>query len=305
MIKSTMRAAQKSIVFFPLMLAACGGGGTTSGGGGVVSTPTPASYTKLADMTGDRSFQTAGVQYRVVTDPPAYFAEGATQSFGSGVVIAYTAASDSYKLTAADGSTVTFTPADTITPGAEASLQRLKTNGAINDQLTIFKTAVNGVSLSYLMAGSWVHRDPANNASISRLAIGGSPTIASDMPRSGSATYSTAVNGTMLANGTPFTLTGSSTATFSADFAANSVATALTLTGVQSTGTTVANFGTFSGTGAISSSNSAFTGTLSGTGATGVFSGAFFGPQAKEMGYSWFLNAGIVQGAGFVVGVKN
>ncbi|MEP6868534.1 MAG: hypothetical protein ABJA20_08455 [Novosphingobium sp.] len=89
-----------------LVLAGCG-----EGGGGVASTPTPpaaATYTKIVDMAGDRTFQTGGIQYQ--TGPGINFTQAQKLAFGSGITVAYTAASDSYRLTAPDSTTVTVTP---------------------------------------------------------------------------------------------------------------------------------------------------------------------------------------------------
>lgn len=92
----------------PLALAACGGGG-----GDIASTgtppPPPATYTKIADMTGNRIFQTSGITYNTSTNG---FTNGTNQAFGSGMTVAYNSATDSYTLTAPDGASQTFGPAD-------------------------------------------------------------------------------------------------------------------------------------------------------------------------------------------------
>ena len=287
------------------LLSACSGGG---GGGGLASTPTPppASYTKIVDMTGDRTFQTGGIQYN--TPPGGGFSNTTSFAFGSGITVAYTAASDSYKLTAPDGSTVTFDPSNAQTPPAGSNSQLwVKTVGTTRDQLLLSVPTISGVPLSYTLIGSWGHFDTTNvTPGLIRLAVGGAPTIASDMPKTGTATYSTSVGGAAFANGvTPsYTLTGNSTSTFSANFGAGTISNALTLAGAQGSGP-VTNFGTFTGTGSIASTGPGFTGTLTGTGATGVYSGAFFGPQALEMGYEWSLNGGTFTAVGTVTGLKN
>lgn len=284
-------------------LSACSGG---SGGGGLSSTPTPtpASYTKIVDMTGDRTFQTGGVQYNT---GPTGFSNASTQTFGSGVTVAYTVANDSYRLTAPDGSTVTFDPsnAQTPPPGSNAQVW-VKITGTTRDQFFLSVPSVSGVPLSYTLTGSWGRFDTTNGTGLVRLAVGGAPTIASDMPKTGTATYSTAIGGSAVVPGTaaPYTLTGSSTATFSANFGTGAITTAMTLGGTQ-TGPAVTNFGTFNGTGTLTSAGPGFTGTVSGTGANGVFSGAFFGPQALEMGYQWSINGSALSAAGTVTGRKN
>src|SRR4051794_21533801 len=179
-------------------LSACSGG---SGGGGLNSTPTPtpASYTKIVDMTGDRTFQTGGVQYNV---NPSGFSNASTQAFGSGVTVAYTVANDSYKLTASDGSTVTFDPSNAQTPPPGSNSQVwVKSAGTIRDQFFLNVPSVSGVPLSYTLTGSWGHFDTGSGVGLVRLAVGGAPPIASDMPKSGTATYATAIGGSAVAPG--------------------------------------------------------------------------------------------------------
>ena len=72
---------------------------------------------------------------------------------------------------------------------------------------------------------------------------------------------------------------------------------------------TPASFGSFTGTGTISSTGPGFTGTFSGTAynafpVSGLLSGAFFGPQAAEMGYGYTLSAGGFSAVGAVAGAK-
>lgn len=284
-----------------LPLAGCGGG--SGAGGGVSSTPTPpASYTKIAEMSGDRTFQTAGTQYTVSN---AGFTNGSTFAFGGGVTVAYSAGTDSYKLTAPDGSTVTFTPANVATPPFPNSQQWSKPNGTGQDTLLLIVPTVNGVPLSYTIVGNWGHADTSTGPTVFRLAVGGAPTLASDMPRTGSATYSAAAGGSAFQSGALYSLNGNTSATFSANFASSSVTTALTLGGTAQPNGAVTQFGTFNGTGTISSSGPGFTGTLSGAnGVTGAFSGAFFGPQALEMGYDWFMSGGTFSAVGTTTGVK-
>lgn len=282
-------------------------GGCGGGSGGVASTPPPttaASYTKIIEMSGDRTFQSAGVQYSQV---PGGFANGTAQALGSGVTVAYLSASDSYRLTAPDGVTVTFTPADVVsqpstTPNTLQWSKRTAT-GSDSFTLTVPTSGVGGVALNYMVFGSWSHTEGANT--IGRLAVGGQPTIATDMPRTGSATYSVSTGGGAVQGGTIYSLNGNSSATFSANFGNNSVATSLTLGGTTGAlGTTVTQLGTFNGTGTISATGPGFTGTLSGNNANGVFSGAFFGPQAAEVGYDWVLSGSNFGAVGAVVGAK-
>jgi hypothetical protein len=287
-----------------LALAGCGDGGS----GGVVSTGPGPTYTKVADLKGDHTFQTAGVQYDTGT---AGFTNGSTQAFGSGVTVAYTASTDSYKLTAPDNSTVTFGPADAVapTPSTPPNTQvwsKANADGTVDRLTLIVPTTAQGVPLSYTIVGTWGRTASFAGPGIYRIAIGGAPTLANDMPRTGSATYAVEAGGDAVQNGITYNLSGNSSATFSANFASNSVTTTLTLAGTPPllAGSAVTQFGTFTGTGTISSSGPGFTGQLSGPAVNGAFSGAFFGPKALEMGYGWYLTGGTFSAAGAVTGVK-
>lgn len=301
-----------------LILAGCG----DSGGGTVASTPTPtptptptATYTKIADMSGDRTFQTGGIQYQ--TAPNTGFTNGTGLNFGSGVTVAYTASSDTYRVTAPDGSNQTFSPVEAQPPAAGSTTQTwIKNTGTIRDQFSLTVPSVGGVPLSYTIVGNWGHIDTTNNSVVARLAVGGAPTIASDMPKTGSANYATAVGGTVattLVSTGPvnsWTLAGNSSATFAANFGTGQITTTLNLAGTQlPSGTSVVPWGTYSGTGTINSGGPGFSGTLSGTNGNGLFSGAFLGPQALEMGFDFYISnnqaaPNLFTAVGAVIGVK-
>lgn len=290
-----------------VFLAACGGDGGLASSGPPPSPP-GVTYTKLADMTGDRTFQTAGVTY----DPTAQgFANTSAQAFGSGAQVAYNAATDSYTLSAAGATTATFAPSNLVLPQPAPNtvqyLIRSNTN-APTDVLTLMvPRSANGVALSYTLIGTWA-TNLASGTPTYRIGIGGAPTQASDMPKTGSASYSVGVGGAANENGTSYDLGANSTGTFTANFGTSSVSTTLNLIGVQGANTPV-SFGSFTGTGTISSTGPGFTGTFSGTAynafpVSGLLSGAFFGPQAAEMGYGYTLSAGGFSAVGAVAGAK-
>jgi hypothetical protein len=280
-----------------LGLGGCGGGD----GGGVISTLPPTTYTKIVDMSGNRTFQTAGVQYSTT---PGLISGGVAQNFGSGVTVAYTASSDSYQLTAPDGSTSTFGPADLSSAQSSANTAvYVKSSGASQDRFVLTMPTSAAIPMSYTVIGTWSRGDPTG--SINRVAIGGSPTLAGDMPKTGTATYTIGVGGGANSAGAAYTLAGSSTGTFSANFASGTVQATLNLAGTPTIGAGAAqSFGAFSGSGTISSSGTGFSGTLSGTAASGLYSGLFLGPQAVELGFAYYLNGATFSAAGAVIGAK-
>lgn len=266
------------------LLAACGGGGSE---GGVASTPPPpVTYTKIADMTGNRTFQTGGVTY---TSTPSGLSDGTTQNYGNGVTLAYNAAADSYTVTAPTGPTVVFlfgaTPTvtnvsgmtQTFGPADQApslllsnSVTYVKTNGDTRDQLTLIAPG-GSVPLSYTVLGVWSTIALSAESGTFRVAVGGAPTLASDMPKTGTANYTIGVGGNAILTQTPgisgtvsvpvtvlsnstfsgsvtnadaiayppgggpvttvYSLAGNSSGTFSANFATGAITTTLVLAG--------------------------------------------------------------------------
>ena len=290
-----------------VFLGACGGGGGLASSGPPPSPP-GVTYTKLADMTGDRTFQTAGVTYDATAQG---FTNASAQSFGTGAQVAYNAANDSYTLSATGATTATFTPANLVQPQPAPNtvqyLIRSNTNVPTDVLTLIVPRTSGGVPLSYTLIGTWA-TNLASGTPTYRIGIGGAPTQASDVPRTGTASYSVGVGGAAIENGTSYDLAANSTGTFSANFGNSTVSTTLNLIGVQGSNTPV-SFGSFNGSGTISSTGPGFTGTFTGTAynafpVSGLLSGAFFGPQAAEMGYAYTLSAGGFSAVGAVAGTK-
>jgi hypothetical protein len=153
--------------------------------------------------------------------------------------------------------------------------------------LELHTPSISGVPLLYTRFGTYLKINAnilnINSSSINPIAafVFGQPTAST--PTSGSATYSADLFGAVaLLNGQDtqlYTLgDGHGSATFSANFATDSVTTLISL---DADGR---DFGDLNGTGSIMSGGPAFSGNLTGA-ASGGFTGAFFGPSAVEMGY--------------------
>lgn len=190
-----------------------------------------------------------------------------------------------------------------------------KTAGTISDTLALLGNVQSGsvappIALTYTSYGQWTHSDSASGRTAIRYLLFGRPTGASDMPKTGTASYQTIVSAYKLETGfVPSQMTNlSGTATFQANFGNGTVGTTLS----------IAN-GTFDGTGNISGDTfaGAFTSSVP-TFVAGSFTGGFFGPSAKEMGYAFRItqhNSDPYAGAGpsaadtyisgVVLGVKN
>lgn len=259
------------------------------------------SYTPFADLTGVQKLNAAGVRYTVTTPPagPLGFTFTALEPYKSGVKASYDPATGDITYTAPDGFTATFTSADEVpgqsTPAARVFFKPIATGGVIVGSLTT--PSISGVALSYTRFGTLVNQ-PTGVPLDGHAFTFGVPTQASDLPRSGSAAYTSAVGGSAFVAGSPVSLrlTGS-TATFSADFGAGTIATALNLVGTPLSGGTRIFLDSVTGTGSISGPKPGFTGTLTGTGSvSGNFAGMFYGPNAVEFGYDYLVSG--TSGAG-------
>jgi hypothetical protein len=302
MIKARL-AAHASLVSLAVLLAGCGGGGGDNSTPTPTPAPTPApppSYLTLTELVaqgGDRSFETAGVEYHGAPD----FTGGATtQKFGSGVKVDYQASSGNYTLTAPNSDTGVFNdPADvTMNDAAHGVVNFANASG----NLSLIVPQVDGVPLSYTLIGIW------GGPQWIRIAAGGIPTIKSDVPISGTAIYKMSVGGSATAaGGNTFILAGSgATGTFTANFTAGTIATTIDLSGTDVVLHNGAfDFGILTGSGLIDSGGPGFSGTLTQTGGSGLFAGAFFGPQAAEFGYGWVFKGTSFAAAGANAGKKN
>ena len=146
-----------------------------------------------------------------------------------------------------------------------------------------------------------------STAGAKRITYGtfGYPTLASDLPTTGTATYTTTVAGRAVISpvagaSSVDKLTG--TVTVSINYATGLVTVTMDLSRVT-TGGNVA-YGTFTGTGAIPVGSTQFTGSF-GPGSTvgGTFQGVAYGSQAAELGISFALSGAVAAGDSRAVGV--
>lgn len=179
--------------------------------------------------------------------------------------------------------------------------------GYDNEILQVSKPGV-GLDLTYTRFGnySW---GTSGSGYISFLALG-VPTLDSDVPRTGTASYNGFVDGLWDDGDTTRRLFGS-TATMSVDFGAGTLLTTLTLTGRDNPFGDFLNspstfLGTFFGSGTIASRNYFSGGFNQQAGWSGGFAGAFNGPQASEYGYVFGLtNSSGAVASGSAVGQRN
>ena len=214
---------------------------------------------------------------------------------GGAGTINYDAATQTYTFVNNSGDTWAgpFGPADRTTSGSFDVYD----SGHV---LTLFNNVRSGasqtgapVNLTYLSFGKVTADDSVDNNLLgmhqATYFVFGYPTQTSDMPTSGTATYSATVIGdssTLQQNDPITTFTGS--ATLTANFGSGTVSTALTLP-IAFSGSASS---TYNGSGTISANE--FSGTFTSSNdpffSGGEFDGGFFGPSAREMGYTFGIS---------------
>ncbi len=313
--------AGASLLSIGLLLAACGGGvdSTPTPTPTPTETPTPSPspvvpYLTVAEAFASPSnkiFRSGGVTWSKTgtADATGY----KNFAFGTTVVVGYNETTDIYKVTPAswNATTSTWTALDAVefplgsaTPGGTSSFS--KTTGGVTDTFNITIPQVASVPLSYTMLFDFT-RSTSSSGKVERwLTVGGIPTQSGDMPRTGSATYNMMVDGSATRDGDSKTymLGGLSSGTFSANFADSKISTTLNLKG-EATGGATSDFGAVTGSTTFTAGYPVFGGELSGANSTkGAFSGSFFGPQAGEVGYSWYFQGSDFDAQGFAAGKK-
>ena len=182
-------------------------------------------------LLSDTSFKTAGEYYLAGTGNIA-------MPWGTDAEVKYNVGTDTIHLSLPDGRSFDFD-----TPGAGQGLpfatqhtyQIKDASSTVLQQFYVSPPIVGGVALTYTRWGSFIDMtSPPPGETVTASFFFGVPTTS--MPTSGSATYDTTIIATGSSNGTHYSYSANSTATFSADFGAGTVSTALTLKGVPSGG---------------------------------------------------------------------
>lgn len=157
--------------------------------------------------------------------------------------------------------------------------------------------------------GSWWRGDSTAGAKRVTYATMGYPTVSTDMPTTGTVSYTVNVTGRSVispAAGASSVDKLGGTATLSVNYATGLVTVTLNLirpiTGIV--------YGTFTGTGVILAGNNRFTGSFdTGSTAGGTFQGLAYGSQAAEIGISFAISGAVAGGdsraVGVVIGKKN
>lgn len=202
--------------------------------------------------------------------------------------------------TVRDGSvTSTFSLPDLFpAPDPDTRLVSLSDGG--DDRLMLFNNLATGtgtndayLQLHYLSFAFLFENEPASGEHKTTALLFGTPTPVADLPRLGTATYTT--------QGFAFALTGYGSyadvhGELTADFASGNIENTFAIHNYR--GASVMPLYRVSGSGSITSGSPFFSGSLTGSGnpLTGSYSGGFFGPSAEEAGFTFALT-GTIDGA--------
>lgn len=287
-----------------LMLAACSGG--SSGGSNVqvvaaapaatptptptpaptpTPTPTPAltssSYQRYADLSGDRTFQTACASLLLGTGLPT---PRPALSFGEALTLGYTAATGDWVIGGDEGN-VSFAASEAVSvPAGQKSYQRIA--GGVTQSFTITDPVVTGTTFDYTRSFA-LRAERMAGPTLYSCAFG-VPALAADVPTAAVGYDKVSVSGTAYVvdqGGTvqTYVLSGS-TGTVAYDPATNAMVVKVRLLGNLQTANGVAaaitELGTFSGNGAVEAARARFAGQLDSSDRISLFSsfsGAFFG----------------------------
>lgn len=235
--------------------------------------------------------------------------------FADGVSLAFDAATGGYTVRDASGTTATFLPATKSPADSNAVVTSYNVrSGNRTDQLVLFNPGSGNtkLALTYTSYGAWQRRtDDPTTADVARQYFVHGVRQSATQPSTGSASYTTIVDGLWLTGGSAYNLGGSGTV--NANFSALTLSTSMNVVGTSLDGQQALQLGSFNGSGTIAALGGGFSGNLAHQGTaddggvySGGFAGAFFGPQGQEVGYTFSLTSpGGGVAAGAVVGKGN
>lgn len=334
MIRRSVLIASTAIV---LIVAGCSGGDDDAGtptptptpSSSVTPTPSPVSYSSLP-LAATAEFFTVSAAMSYTGDAsagPVALGAAGTDGFSNRVRLALQStattamttetvvreASEESRFTGADLLTVPaagvteYVYRESTAPTTAGAFTQLELyNNTIRDPATP-DTAPEGYLKTYKRASyaAWWRGD--STAGAKRITYGtyGYPTVASDLPTTGTATYTTIVAGRAVispAAGASSVEKLAGTVTVSINYATGLVTVTMDLSRVTAGGNVA--YGTFTGTGAIPVGSTQFTGSFGpGSTAGGTFQGVAYGPQAAEVGISFAISGAVAAGDSRAVGV--
>lgn len=322
-----------------LALSGCGGGGSTptptptpTPTSTATPTPTPASYatfpltanSEFATVTGFTSF-TGDLTAGPVTLGASGTETGTTRFRVAVLADPTTASSTTPQVVHENTEETRFVAADLTAgtpPATSVNEFVFKFTGSTAGQYSTAEFLNNTVSgkvttdaalaLTRVSYTGWVRADSTTGQTRITYGAWGYPTVSSDMPTTGSATYTAKIAGRAVGvvgagTGTMSRLGG--TVTVTVNFASGLVTVTANVTTVDSGGVETP-YGTYTGNGAFGSGSTQFTGSFGPSSPIpGTFAGAFFGSQGEQIAVT-FAGSGTISAvdtriAGVLVGKKD
>lgn len=242
-------------------------------------------------------------------------ASGTASGFDPNVVLVsnnlgvrYDAATQSYTVVG-DFTSSTFGPAQRTSSNA-ALTNYERQSGTKQENLTLFNAGSGNtrLALTYASFGAYQTIDTGNGNDLgvdTTFFNYGIRTSAADMPRTGTATYDTIVDGLFADSSGVYSLSGDSS--FVADFAASTVGSTLSLRGEHIVSGADKLFATQSLSGTIRSDSNGQHFSAEGNDRNGTstsMQGMFYGPAAVEIGGVFGISTAGGKGTGAIVGKK-
>ena len=203
--------------------------------------------------------------------------------------------------------TGSLTTTETFGPGnLVSSSGNFSTYGTATDSFRRLNQSPSNtlIALTYVDYGQWRRTSTASGTTSvnDTYLVWGSRTPGANVPRTGSASYSTIVDGTFVNKDGAYAVGGSGNLT--ANFGTASIAYSETATGTKEVGSGTIAFGTMTGTGTIAYGPAMFsgTGTADAQGYKMDVVGNFYGPAVQEVGGLFRITGNGGQGQGAVVG---
>lgn len=200
--------------------------------------------------------------------------------------------------------TSTFRPSDRSPADSTAMIDVFEiTQDGLDVTLALHKPGNPETNLNFVSYGAWQRIDSGSSVDFeTSFFVFGVRTPGTDMPTTGSATFSGLIDG-FWTDSLGLNAIGG-TAELTADFSARSVTSTFDIIGQNVVSGAIRPFDILTGTASFGSGANSFSGSLSGqtTGFSGRWSGGFFGPDADEIGGSFRVTDGAEQAVGIFIG---
>jgi hypothetical protein len=220
--------------------------------------------------------------------------------------VVYDPATDTYTVrdTGSLATTSSFGPAN-ITSTNPTYVTYTKTSGTTTETFRLLNNNASNplIVLTYVDYGRWRRSTTSGTTtSVNDTYVVFGTKSPSSAVTSGSASYSTVVDGTFVNNTGSYAVSG--TGTFTANFTGGTIAYSTTASATPETSGTAFSFGTMTGSGSIAVKSSGFAGSgvTNGSGYAMDVNGNFYGPAADEIGGAFHIKGNGGNGTGAIVG---